>query len=271
MSIYKKIESLSVANALPHAVIFEGDTQHEVSQYFAKCIVCSGNNKPCNTCKDCIKSQKSIHPDIIELYPTGKAQNYPIDEIRRIKEDAYILPNEASKKVYIFNDVDNIATVSQNALLKILEEPPSSVVFVMNCKSKTHLLDTILSRATVFYVGESEQNDEEDLSTAFEIINTAVFESEMELLIKINPLQNDRELRLKTVLCIQSALRLLYKAKSGATVLDEHEQLLENLTMTKILQAIELAEEIRVATLRNKSVKITLARFCINLKMILGR
>lgn len=271
MSVYKKIEALSRAGTLPHAVIFEGDDRKNVSQYFAKCVVCGEENKPCGKCRNCEKADKKVHPDIIEVFPSGVMKNYPIEEIRRIKEDAYILPNEARVKVYIFNDVDNIAVVSQNALLKILEEPPKSVVFVLNCKSKTHLLDTIISRATVFYTSEQRENEDEDLSEAFEIIKTAVFDSELELLIRITALSNDREKRLKTILDIQGALRMLYKAKCSATDDGEYLELLENLTMSKLLKAIDITEEIRVATLKNKSVKLTLARFCANLKTILGR
>lgn len=271
MSVYKKIEMLVRSKALPHAVVFEGENSNAVSEYFAKCVVCSGENKPCGECRDCKKAEKGVHPDIIKLYPSGVMKNYPIEEIRRIKEDAYVLPNEAENKVYIFNDVDNISAVSQNALLKILEEPPTRVVFVLNCKSKTHLLDTIISRATVFYVGENTDVKNEDLSNAFDIINTAVFEPELELLIRITALSADREKRLNTILEIQSALRLLYRIKSGAENNTDYDDLLENLTVHKILEAIDITEEVRLSTLRNKSVKITLARFCAGLKAVLGR
>lgn len=271
MKLYNKIEALSRAGTLPHAVIFEGDERYSASQYFAKCVVCGGENKPCGECNHCKKADKQVHPDIIELHPSGVMKNYPIEEIRRIKEDAFVLPNEAQAKVYIFNDVDNISTVSQNALLKILEEPPKSVVFVLNCKSKTHLLDTIISRATSFYTSESEQNDNGDLEEAFEIIETAVSGSELELLIKLNALITDREKRLQIINDMQSALRELYKVKSGAKNDDEYAGLAESVTMNKILKAIDITEEIRVATLRNKSVKLTIARFCANLKSILGR
>lgn len=270
MSVYSRIEALVRSGSLPHTVVFEGEKSKDVSDYFANCVVCSGENKPCGGCKDCEKAQKGVHPDIIKLYPSGAMKGYPIEEIRKIKEDAFVLPNEAENKVYIFNDVDNISAVSQNALLKILEEPPSRVVFVLNCKSKTHLLDTIISRATVFYVGEDD-NGKEDLTEAFDIINSAVFDSELDLLKKITALSADREKRLKAIMNIQSALRLLYRIKSGAENNNDYDDLLEKLTMHKILEAVDIAEEVRISTLKNKSVKITLARFCAKLKTALGR
>lgn len=270
MELYKKIDAFANAGTLPHAVIFEGDDRYRASEYFAKCAVCSGENKPCGRCNHCNKADKNVHPDIIELHPSGVMKNYPIEEIRRIKEDAYILPNEADKKVYIFNDVDNISAVSQNALLKILEEPPKSVVFVLNCKGKAHLLDTIISRATVFYTND-EQGVSKDLSEAFDIIYTAVNDSELKLLIKINALSTEREKRLKMINDMQAVLRELYRVKCGVSENDGYYSLCESLTVRKILKAIEITEEVRIATLRNKSVKLTLTRFCAKLKSVLGR
>lgn len=269
--LYSKISDLATKNKLPHAIIFEGENAQNASNYLAQLAVCSNANKPCGVCKDCIKANKKVHPDIIELFPTGKANGYPIEEIRRIKEDAALLPNEAGKKVYIFNDVDNISVVSQNALLKILEEPPSSVIFVLNCKSKTHLLDTIISRATNFYVGEGAQAEkEDDLSSAFDFINCAVFESELELLKKTQ-LLTEREKRLKFIDEMQSALRVLYRIKSGVCTDETKENLVSVLTLNKIIKAIEITENMRISTLKNKSVKLTLVKFCACFKAVLGR
>jgi len=268
----ERIKTLANANALPHAVIIEGDdNRYLASKYYAKCAVCDGNIKPCDECNHCIKAEKNIHPDIIELHPSGAMKAYPVDEIRRIREDAFVLPNEARAKVYIFNDVDNISIRSQNALLKILEEPPKSVVFVLNCKSKAHLLDTIISRAITISVGNSEDDNCEDISNAIEILKIAVFDSELELLKKITSVCDEKQKRLQIILQMQSALRELYLIKSGVKQSDELEDMAEKLTINKILQAIELTEKLRVSTLKNKSVKLVLSSFCAKLKSVLGR
>lgn len=271
MSVYKKIESLSAAGTLPHAVIFEGEDRRAAAQYFSKCVVCGENDKPCGECSNCLKADKNIHPDIIELHPSGKMMAFPIEEIRRVKEDAFVLPNEARAKVYIFNDVDNISVVSQNALLKILEEPPKSVVFVLTCKSKTHLLDTIISRATLFYTSKADDEDDADLSEAFTLIKTAIFESELELLVRLNSLSSDREKRIKTIGNMQTVLRKLYRVKCGVEQDEEYSEIVQQLTVKKILKAIDITESVRAATLRNKSVKLTIALFCARLKSELGR
>ena len=270
MELYNRIERLANENALPHAVIFEGENRYQASDFFAECAVCSSEKIPCNTCRDCEKAEKGVHPDIIKLYPSGVMKNYPIEEIRRIKDDAYIKPNEAKVKVYIFNDTDNISAVSQNALLKILEEPPKNVVFVLNCVSKAHLLDTIISRATVFVSGEQSEKNSENLEEAFDIISCAVFKTELELLIKLTALSSDREKRMNAVVNIQSALQQLYRIKL-LEIDNEYSDIADKLTLNKILKAIDITENVRISLLRNKSVKLTLTRFCANLKAALGR
>lgn len=272
MEYIERIKTLANAGALPHAIIFEGDeSRYFASMFFAKCVVCESEIKPCDECNHCKKADKKIHPDIIELFPSGKMMDYSIKEIRRIKEDAFVLPNEARAKVYIFNDVDNISVLSQNAFLKILEEPPKSVVFVLNCKTKTHLLDTIISRATYILTGEKENNEDVDITEALELLKTAVFESELELLKKITNTCEEKQSRLKMVTALQTALRELYLIKCGTKTQQNLEDLVEKLTVNKILQAIELTENLRVSTHKNKSVKLMLSSFCAKFKSLLGR
>lgn len=258
-------------NSLPHAVIFEGDNRLADAEFFAKSAVCSGEDKPCDNCKNCLKADKGVHPDIIKLQPSGAMKNYPIEEIRRIKEDAFIMPNEAAVKVYIFNDTDNISVVSQNALLKILEEPPKGVIFILTCESKAHLLDTIISRATVFRSEETKKiNETIDLSEAFDIVKCAISDTELELLIKLTALSTDREKRINTIVNIQSALQILYKTKICG-ISNEYEKTANLLTLNKILNAIDITENVRVSLLKNKNVKLTLTKYCANLKSALGR
>ena len=142
---------------------------------------------------------------------------------------------------------------------------------MLNCKSKTHLLETIISRATTIFVGEEENQDYIDLSDAFEIINLAVDSNELELLKKITSFESEKDERIKISLALQLALRELYFVKCGAKENESLENLAERLTINKILTAIEIVEKFRVANLRNKSVRLITASLCANLKSVLGR
>ena len=74
-----------------------------------------------------------------------------VDQIRGIRADAYTRPVESSAKVFIVEDPMNDA--AQNAFLKVLEEPPAGVHFVLICRHRNDFMDTVLSRATVFTLG----------------------------------------------------------------------------------------------------------------------
>ena len=71
--------------------------------------------------------------------------------IREIKESLFIAPNELDKRVYIIEDAETMNLNAQNAFLKMLEEPPSYVVFLLLCSNTENLLDTIKSRAPILY------------------------------------------------------------------------------------------------------------------------
>ena len=110
-------------------------------------MVCRGNDKPCGECSQCKKAIGAIHPDISECIPAGTANSFHVDTVRNIINDAYVQPNEADYKIYILANAHCMNQNAQNALLKILEEPPKYVVFILTTNSKSALLSTVLSRS----------------------------------------------------------------------------------------------------------------------------
>ncbi|MCX7614509.1 MAG: hypothetical protein N2Z65_01980 [Clostridiales bacterium] len=138
------------SETFPHAAIIEGEKgsgKHQLAQFIASAIVCKVDNSPCGICTDCKKSNQGLHPDISLL---GEEQELRVDNAREVRRDAYIRPNEAKRKVYIIANADKMNVNTQNAMLKILEEPPETVVFLLLCESKESLLPTVLSRCSVF-------------------------------------------------------------------------------------------------------------------------
>lgn len=75
-------------------------------------------------------------------------QQLGVDAVRTIRSSAYILPNESRHKVIILKNAQDMNINAQNALLKILEEPPAHCIFILTAVSRTRLLPTILSRVT---------------------------------------------------------------------------------------------------------------------------
>ena len=135
---------------LSHAYIVSGpsrDSVNALADTLAAALLCEGaSDKPCGTCRHCRKSVRGIHPDIITVdRPEGK-QEIQVDRIREIRADAVIMPNEASRKVYVIRSADTMNTAAQNALLKSLEEPPESAAFILAAENPSLLLPTVRSR-----------------------------------------------------------------------------------------------------------------------------
>ncbi len=155
----RTLSLLVSANRLPHAVIIESRSAQkalEVATYLSAFAVCGSGEKPCGACKQCKNAFARAHCDIQYVKPDSKSKTgiYNIDQIRALAGDAQIRPNDADCKVYIFEEADKrFPEVSQNAFLKLLEEPPQRIYFFLLCQSAKALLGTIRSRCTVIRTG----------------------------------------------------------------------------------------------------------------------
>lgn len=119
----------------------------------SKAFVCTGTGeRPCLMCRDCLKSQKHIHPDIITIKKESGKREILVGQIREIVRDAAVLPNEADKKVFIIEEADDMNRNAQNAFLKLLEEPPSYVQFILIGTNSGGFLPTIRSRCVELQV-----------------------------------------------------------------------------------------------------------------------
>ena len=138
------------AQQIPHAVIVWGGSEEDrnADAYeLARAIVCSApEDRPCQKCPHCLKSARGIHPDIMIVDRLADKQNILVDQIRSVREDAVVLPNEAEKKAYIIRHAGLMNQQAQNAFLKVLEEPPGSASFILAAENPGSLLPTVRSR-----------------------------------------------------------------------------------------------------------------------------
>ena len=121
----------------------EGSGKHTLAQLLAAAAVCKSQEKPCMQCSACRKVLTGSHPDVITVVDPDHKE-VPVSMVRQFREDMFIRPNEADKKIYIFPQALRIE--GQNALLKILEEPPAYGICLLLTDNPEALLPTIRSR-----------------------------------------------------------------------------------------------------------------------------
>ena len=123
----------------------EGSGKHTLAKLLASAILCRGESRPCGTCGPCRKVAENLHPDFITV-TDPEHKNIPVRMVREIREDMFIRPNEADYKIYLFPQ--ELGIEGQNALLKVLEEPPAYGVFILLTDNPEKLLPTVRSRST---------------------------------------------------------------------------------------------------------------------------
>ena len=125
----------------------EGSGKHTLARLLAAAILCTGADRPCGKCTACRKVLEGVHPDFITVDDPEK-KTVPVDLIRQARADMYVLPNESEHKLYLFPRAQDMGIPGQNALLKVLEEPPGYGVFVLLTTNPDALLPTVRSRCT---------------------------------------------------------------------------------------------------------------------------
>lgn len=123
----------------------KGSGKRTLAQLLAAAAVCKEPDKPCLHCNACRKVLSGNHPDIITVTDPDHKE-VPVKMVKEYREDMFIRPNEADKKVYIFPQP--LRVEGQNALLKVLEEPPAYGICLLLTDNPEALLPTIRSRCT---------------------------------------------------------------------------------------------------------------------------
>ena len=156
---------------LSHAYLVVGENRRPLAEALAAAWVCTGETPPCGHCPGCRKAGLGIHPDIIRADPEG--EGLKAEEVRALRSDAYIRPNEAPKKVYLLEHSELLNPTGQNILLKLIEEGPAYACFLFLSPQPGLLLPTIRSRCeTLRAPGEETRQADQAGETLADLILT---------------------------------------------------------------------------------------------------
>ena len=140
--IYRLIQNSMNKTRLNHAYLLLGPEhigKSTLSLEITKYIHCLDEKKPCQKCQQCLRVNEKTHPDVVLV-------GYTIGEIREIQEQVSLSPFFSSSKTFIIPNAENLTIEASNALLKILEEPPNNVTFIICATDEQYLPTTIVSR-----------------------------------------------------------------------------------------------------------------------------
>ncbi len=161
-SLKSRLTAALAAGKTSHSYLLSGPRgsgKRTLARVLAAALQCtSGGVKPCRQCAQCRKVLADAHPDVVVVDDLEK-KTVGVDLSRWTKTDLYIRPNEGRKKIYLFPRAQDMNGPAQNALLKVMEEPPEYGVFLLLADRAESLLPTVRSRCVELAlspVGEAE-------------------------------------------------------------------------------------------------------------------
>lgn len=126
-----------------------GSGKKTLARLLSAALLCQSPEKPCLGCTACRKVMADTHPDLITV-TDPEHKNVAVKIVRQVRDEMFIRPNEADKKIYVFPQ--ELGIEGQNALLKVLEEPPTYGVFMLLSDNPEKLLPTVRSRCNELHL-----------------------------------------------------------------------------------------------------------------------
>ncbi len=257
-NVIADISEAAEKGTLPHAILIDGAKgtgKRTLAEILSRYAVCTAeHDRPCGVCPGCRKALHGNHTDIYIANGENSGE-LSVDAIRRIRADAFVKPNEAPMKAFLLLNCDKMLAPAQNAFLKVLEEPPRNVMFIMTVTSANMLLQTVRSRVRLYSLFPAEAEDairfltekypqsdndsivsavritsgnigqaseiieaggEEAQLLAQQIIKEAAFGTEYDLLVLTNKLAKDRSFAVRTLDYLVELSACCIKASVGA-------------------------------------------------------
>lgn len=272
-NILKTLDSFFADGRCPHAMLIDGaseDERESLARLAARMIVCENKDRtPCGECEHCRKAKENIHPDIITIKKPDDKKRFVKDDVKKMVADAYLTPNEASTKVFIIKEMQQMTEESQNLLLKILEEPPRYTAFVLTSENSNAVIGTVLSRVVRLRMGKSvaAEYSEKAVNIVKNFVDAVLSPYEYNRIEATAPLDGNKALTEEVLDLLIGVLRDAVALKSRGTVLLENlkyesEKISNSLTLDKILKMYETADELLKSLANNPNYTLLSAVLC---------
>lgn len=280
-AVEKSISAAIHSKRFPHAVILEGGSSEErmnLAKKTACALVCSGGGiVPCAACPACRKAMADSHADILVYSVEDKPKAFKVDIVREIRNKAYIVPNEADRKVFILENSHTMGVEGQNAILKILEEPPAYVNFILLCSSKSGFLPTVLSRATVYTLGQAQSAEDDSVpresivEAAKNVALAATALDDIEIIKAAAVFEKNQKLLRAALPVIQEifaqALRIKYSAQEAESEFGAvSAEIAPKLSRRALLALIESTDALMNSINLNANHNLTVTALCTKLR-----
>ncbi len=161
MAVTQTLKTQLLSDKMSHAYLFTGSRgtgKTSCAKILAKAVNClhPENGNPCNRCEACRSIDDGSCMDVLEI---DAASNNGVDNVRDLRDDAIYTPSQVCKRVYIIDEVHMLSISAFNALLKIIEEPPEHLLFILATTELHKVPATILSRCQRFSFRRISQED----------------------------------------------------------------------------------------------------------------
>ena len=161
MAVTQTLKTHLQSGRLSHAYLFTGSRgtgKTSSAKILAKAVNCENpqDGNPCNCCKSCLSIDSGSCMDVLEI---DAASNNGVDNVRDLRDDAIYTPSQVKMRVYIIDEVHMLSISAFNALLKIIEEPPEHLLFILATTELHKVPATILSRCQRFSFRRIGQDD----------------------------------------------------------------------------------------------------------------
>ena len=161
LAVTQTLKTQLLSGRMSHAYLFTGSRgtgKTSCAKILAKAVNCLNpdNGNPCNRCEACRAIDSGSCMDVLEI---DAASNNGVDNVRDLRDDAIYTPSQVKMRVYIIDEVHMLSISAFNALLKIIEEPPEHLLFILATTELHKVPATILSRCQRFSFRRISQED----------------------------------------------------------------------------------------------------------------